>query len=134
MAGPDDHKETARRALERVCTGDELDRAGECYREDFLDHVNALEFRGLDGVRESVSLYRQTFAELRITVDDQIAEGDRVANRWTMQGKTDDGRQIELPGVTISRFVDGRIQEDWTAWDGLSLSQQLGSTPEAPAG
>ena len=126
MASTEDHKATARRALEEICTGGDLDSAAECYREDFRDHVNALEFSGLDGVRQSVALYRQMFPALEITIDDQIAEGDRVATRWRMKGLTADARQVELPGMTISRFTDGRIAEDWTIYDAASLAEQLG--------
>jgi predicted ester cyclase len=122
----ENHKRTARQALEEICTGGDLDRAAECYREDFLDHVNELEFSGLDGVRQSVGLYRQMFPELEIAINDQIAEGDRVATRWTMKGVTAEAREVELPGITISRFVDGRIGEDWTIYDAASLAQQLG--------
>jgi predicted ester cyclase len=125
------HKATARRALEEICTGGDLDHVAECYREDFCDHVNALDFQGLDGVRQSVSLYRQMFPELEIAVEDQIAEDDRVATRWTMTGVTADGREVTLPGITISRFADGRISEDWTIYDGAGLAQQLAHAPDA---
>jgi predicted ester cyclase len=65
------------------------------------------------------------FPQLEITVEDQIAEGDRVATRWTMRGTTGDRRDVELPGITISRFVDGRIKEDWTHFDSAELTRQL---------
>ncbi len=119
------HKTTARRALEEICIGADLDSAAECYREDFVDHVNAIEFRGLDGVRQSVALYRETFPALEIAIDDQVAEADRVATRWIMKGVTAEGREVEISGMTISRFVDGRIAEDWTIYDAASLAQQL---------
>jgi predicted ester cyclase len=128
------HKAKARRALEEICTGGDLDSAAECYRDDFLDHVNALEFSGLDGVRQSVALYRQMFPELEIAIDDQIAEGDRVATRWTMKGVTAEAREVELPGMTISRFVDGRIAEDWTIYDAANLAEQLGLSTDAGQG
>jgi predicted ester cyclase len=125
MGNAEDHRLTARRALERVCTGGEPGDAARCYREDFLDHVNGLEFSGLEGVEQSVSLYRQIFPRLEIAVEDQIAEGDRVATRWTMRGTTAEGSDVELRGITISRFVDGRIKEDWTHFDSAVLTRQL---------
>jgi predicted ester cyclase len=129
MGTAEQHKHTARRALERVCAGGEPDDAARCYREDFLDHVNGLEFSGLEGVEQSVSLYRQMFPRLEIAVEDQIAEGDRVATRWTMRGTTEEGQEVELPGITISRFKDGRIREDWTHFDSAELTRQLEATP-----
>jgi predicted ester cyclase len=72
-----------------------------------------------------VNLYRRVLADLRIHVVDQVTEGDRVVSRWTAEG-SNRGRQIQLQGITISRFDDGRIMEDWTVSDNLSLLRQLG--------
>jgi predicted ester cyclase len=116
--------EHAREAIESVCAGD-LSRVGEFYDPDFHDHVNAMEFHGHDGVRQSVSLYRRLFADLRFEVDEQLTEGDRVASRWTLHG-TNRGREVELSGITISRIADGRIVEDRASSDSVELLRQLG--------
>ena len=73
--------ETARRALEDVCSGRELDRAGEVYHPQFVDHVNAPEYHGLAGARKSVALYLALFPDLRFVVEEQVSEGDRVVSR-----------------------------------------------------
>ena len=52
-------------------------------------------------------------------------EGDHVATRWTLHG-THKGRTVTLPGITISRFEDGKIAEDWTVSDNLELLRRLG--------
>ena len=117
--------ETARRALEDVCSARELDSVGEVYHPQFVDHVNALEYHGLDGARRSVALYLAMFPDLRFVVDEQISEGDRVASRWTLTG-THRGRHVRLWGIVISRFQDGKIVEDWAASDTLTLARQLG--------
>jgi predicted ester cyclase len=119
------HARIAREAIERVCARGDWTRAGELYAEDFVDHVNAMEFRGQAGIRESVSLYRRLFPDLSITVDDQVEEGDRVASRWTLRG-THRGRAVELSGITISRVADGKVVEDWGHSDTLTLLRQLG--------
>jgi predicted ester cyclase len=124
-----ENKAIARRALEQICSGNELESAGQCYHEAFEDHVNSIDFQGMEGIQQSVSLYRQMFSDLVITVDDQVADGDQVASRWTMEG-TRDGRRVSLSGVTISRFAEGRIREDWTHFDSTELVRQL---EEAPA-
>ena len=95
------------------------------YHPDFVDHVNALEYRGHDGARRSVALYLELFPDLRFEVDDQVTEGDRVASRWTLHG-THRGRQVTLRGIVISRFEDGRIIEDWAASDTIEIARQLG--------
>jgi predicted ester cyclase len=121
----DDQAVHARTAIEQVCARGDLERARELYAPDFVDHVNALEFRGHDGIARSVALYRATFRDLRIDVLDQVAQKDRVVSRWRLQG-THRGRRVTLPGITISRFVDGKIAEDWTVSDNLTLLRRLG--------
>jgi predicted ester cyclase len=115
----------ARTALEQVCARGDLDRARELYADDFIDHVNALEFRGQEGIARSVAMYRAMFPDLRIDVVDQVAGGDRVVSRWVLNG-THRGRSVTLPGITISRFRDGMIAEDWTVSDNLGLLRQIG--------
>ena len=116
---------TARRALEDVCSGRHLDQIPDVYHEDFVDHVNAWEYRGHDGARRSVALYLTVFPDLRFDVEDQVTEGDRVASRWALRG-THRGRRVVLRGIVISRFADGRIIEDWGASDTVELARQLG--------
>jgi predicted ester cyclase len=119
------HTETARIALEDVCSGRELDRLPAVYHPDFVDHVNALEYRGHEGARRSVALYQRLFPDLRFVVEDQVSEADRVASRWTLHG-THRGRPVKLTGIVISRFEDGRIVEDHAASDTMALVRQLG--------
>jgi predicted ester cyclase len=125
MSATADH---ARSALEEVCARGDLACARELYAEDFIDHVNALEFHGQEGIAKSVALYRAVFPDLRIRVEDQTVDGDRVTSRWTLQG-THKGRKVMLPGITISRFENGRIAEDWTVSDNLELLRRLGVRP-----
>jgi len=115
---------TARGALQIVCSG-QLDRLPEFYDEDFVDHVNAMVFRGHAGARESVGFYRSLFGDIRFDVDDQVTEGDRVATRWTLHG-TYRGKAVALHGIVISRFRDGRIVEDYSVSDTLALPRALG--------
>jgi predicted ester cyclase len=125
MADDTPTTETARRALEEVCSGKRLDRIPDVYHDEFVDHVNALEYRGHEGARQSVALYLELFPDLRFAVEEQVTEGDRVASRWTLTG-THRGRQVTLRGIVISRFEDGRIIEDWAASDTMEIPRQLG--------
>jgi predicted ester cyclase len=120
-----DNREVARTALEQVCARGDMTLAPRCYAEDFADHVGSLEYHGLEGVRRSTALYRALFEELDFEVVDQVAEGDRVASRFELTG-SNRGRRVRLWGITISRLQDGRIVEDWSAFDSLELLRQLG--------
>lgn len=121
----DKRPQHARQALEQVCARGDLTRARELYAADFIDHVNSLEFRGQEGIAKSVAMYAAVFPDLRIDVVDQVSEDDRVVSRWTLSG-THKGRRVTLPGITISRFHQDRIAEDWTVSNNLALLQQLG--------
>jgi predicted ester cyclase len=119
------NREIARTALEQVCARGDMTLAPHSYAEDFADHVGNLEYRGLDGVRRSTALYRALFDDLAFNVLDQVAEGDRVASRFVVSG-SNRGRRVRLWGITISRLQDGRIVEDYSAFDSLELLKQLG--------
>ena len=117
----------ARDALERVCSGSDPAAAVGVYSADFHDHVNAREYRGHDGIRQSLGVYQLVFSDgdLRIRVEDQVTEGDRVASRWVAEGHNR-GRPIRIGGIVISRIENGEIVEDWAASDNLDLIRQLG--------
>jgi predicted ester cyclase len=120
-----ENRDVARTAIEQVCARGDMELAPSCYAEDFADYFASSEYHGLEGVRKSTELYRQLFDDLRFEVVDQVAEGDRVANRWVLTG-TNRGRPVKLWGITLSRLRDGRIVEDWTGFDSLELARQLG--------
>jgi SAM-dependent methyltransferase/predicted ester cyclase len=120
-----DQTDMARRAIEEVCSGRDLDGIASVYHPDFVDHVNRLTYRGHEGARRSVALYLTLFPDLRFEVEEQVSESDRVASRWTLRG-SHRGRDVELRGIVISRFEEGRIIEDYAASDTLELVRQLG--------
>ena len=117
----------ARDALERVCSGSDPAAAVGIYSADFHDPVNAREYRGHNGIRQSLGVYQLVFSDgdLRIRVEDQVTEGDRVASRWVAEGHNR-GRPIRIWGIVISRIENGEIVEDWAASDNLDLIRQLG--------
>ena len=122
---PDDHAERARGALERVCSGAGTDPASRYYSPSFVDHINDLQFRGLTGVEQSVDLYRRLLTGISIRVEEQVVAGDRVTSRFVVTG-TSYGRRVQFNGITISRFEDGLIVEDWSVTDTLGMLRQLG--------
>ena len=117
---------SARSALEHVCSGSERETAAQYYSPDFVDHVNDFELRGLEGVRRSVELYTSVLSDLEIQVQEQLVDGDRVTSRFVVSG-TNRGRRVRFNGITISRFENGRIVEDWSVTDTLGMLRQLGT-------
>jgi steroid delta-isomerase-like uncharacterized protein len=86
---------------------------------------SAGEFTTRDELLDMISNYRATFPDAYSTIDDQIAEGDRVVTRWTATGTAPNGKRYELHGITIERVEDGQIAEVWMNRDDVSMQQQL---------
>ena len=136
----EDVKEIARRLAEDPWRG-KLDEALELVGDDYVGHIPGAPepIRGKDGFREFVNMYLTGFPDGKITVNDQIAEGELVATRWTAQGtNTGDlmgmpptGKQVTVSGITYSRIAGDMAREAWLIWDTLSMMQQLGAVPEA---
>jgi steroid delta-isomerase-like uncharacterized protein len=135
----EENKEKVRRFLQEAFNEGNLGVVDEIFASDYVLHdpANPEEIRGPEGIKQFVQMYRSAFPDTHITVEDQIAEGDEVVTRWTGRGThqgelfgvAPSGNQVELSGITISRFEGGKIAEDWTNSDTLSMMQQIGAVP-----
>jgi predicted ester cyclase len=121
----DSQADLARGALERVCSGVCVSDAGNYYDPTFVDHVNGAHLVGFKGIERSVAQYKRMFSELTIEVTGQVVGVDQVASRFVVKGKVLN-RVVQFDGITISRFKEGRIVEDWSVTDTMSLIRQLG--------
>lgn len=140
----EENKAISRRVAEEIFNGGDLDLADELYAPDYILHDPSLpeELHGPDGLKQYAAMILGAFPDARVTVEDQIAEGDKLVDRWTSTGThTGDfmgipptGRRIEISGITISRFSGGRIVEDWYQSDDLGMMQQLGLIPASDEG
>ncbi|MCW2753914.1 MAG: hypothetical protein JWQ32_1325 [Marmoricola sp.] len=86
---------------------------------------SAGEFTTRDELFDMISGYRATFPDAHSTVDDQIAEGDRVVTRWTATGTGPNDKRYVLHGITIERIEDGQIAEVWMNRDDVAMQRQL---------
>ena len=111
----------------------------ETYTPDAVWHLSDQDIQGVEDFKQYLPPFITAFPDLNVTVEDEIAEGEKVVNRFTLrgthQGETEElgpptGRQMELKGITISRIEGGKIVEDWDYYDNLTLLQQLGLAPE----
>jgi steroid delta-isomerase-like uncharacterized protein len=90
---------------------------------------------GPAALKEVLSIYHSAFPDVQLTIEEQIAEGDRVATRWTgrgthrgeLMGVSPTGRQVTVSGIQIDRISGGKFVEGWTNWDTLGMLQQLGA-------
>ena len=130
------NKAQVRRVIEEIYNRGDLDVVEEVAARDLIIHTASEEIRGHDGVKRYVAALRAGFPDLRLTIEDQIAEGDMVATRWTargthageFQGIAPTGREIRVAGTDIDRIIDGKTVECWAQVDELGLMQQLGVT------
>ena len=115
------------------------DALEEVYAADLVWHEPDQAVHGLEEAKQYYSTYLSAFPDISFTVEDVIAEGDKVVTRWTVrgthQGEVEDfgpptGRQIEQEGITIHRIEDGKIVEEWERYNLLGFLQQLGLAPE----
>ena len=139
MSSPQDAKAAARRLLEEPWRGS-LGVVDELVAEEYVGHDPAEPepILGPGGLRAKAERYVAAFSGGELTIDEQIAEDDRVATRWTsrathtgeLAGIPATGKDITISGVTISRFAAGRVVEEWTTWDAHGLLVQLGAVSE----
>ena len=136
----EENKAIVRRVFEEVWNTGNLALIDELYAADYVRH-NAPPDRpgGPAGEKQHRALFRAAFPDLHITADDMVAEGDRVAVRYTWRGThqgaelgiAPTGKQVTMSGIAIHRIVAGKIAELWVVGDELGLMQQLGVIPPA---
>jgi steroid delta-isomerase-like uncharacterized protein len=134
------NKTIVRRLFEELWNKGNLPVADELIAPTYAHHDAATSDvgRGPESEKKRVTLYRTAFTDLRLTVEDIIAEGETVMARWSCRGahKGDlngiapTGKQFAISGVTVCRISNGKVVEGWVNWDALSLMQQLGVVPE----
>jgi steroid delta-isomerase-like uncharacterized protein len=132
------NKATVRRMLEQVFNQRRLDLIDEFFTEDYVGHtVGTPSKSGLKELRENTAMAHNAFPDQKITIEDAIAEGDKVAARWTSRGThlgellgiPATGKQFTQGGMAVYRLVNARVAELWFYPDNLGLMQQLGVVP-----
>jgi len=92
---------------------------------------------GSEGFKEMMGRFQTAFPDRRLTIEEMIAEGDKVMGRWTFSGThtgplgdiPPSGKHVMWAGVSIIRIAAGRVVEDWAISDAFRVMQELGITP-----
>jgi steroid delta-isomerase-like uncharacterized protein len=139
MMSVEENKAIALRGIEEVWNQGNLDAADEIYATDYVYHDpgNPAGWHGLEGIKQAVSTYRAAYPDLHFTVEDIVAEGDKVVVRWTgvgthngeLMGIPPTGKLVATPGLNLIRYKEGKAVEEWSGWDTLGMMQQLGVIP-----
>ena len=127
-----------RRFADEVMNRGNLRVLDELCAPNVVDHSMPPGFpAGIAGVKQMVTMYRSAFPDMRATIEDLIAEGDKVVARWSatgthrgeLMGIPATGKRVAVTGIGIDRFAGGKMVEHWEIYDQLSLMQQLGVVP-----
>ena len=134
----EENKALARREVEEIFSEGKLDVADEIYTSDFVDYDLVLPqtMNGPEEMKEYVRMYRSAFPDLRVILEEQVAEGNKVVNRWTARGThqgeymgiSSTGKEVEFAGMHVSRIdEEGKIAENWEVYDLMGLMRQIGA-------
>ncbi len=133
----EDRKNVIRRVFDEVWNGNDFALADQVYARDYVAHVAGAprDIEGPEQFKQFVALHGVLTSDLKFTIEDQIAEDDRVATRWTstatpaagLLSTAGEGQTVTVTGISIHRFADGKIVESWDNWDLLTIHQALGA-------
>ena len=132
------NKALARRSFEELWNQGNLAAAPELYDANHISHGLGVDVPpGIEGLTQFITLYRTAYPDTHFTIEDQIAEGDKVVTRWTaigthqgeLMGIPPTGKRVTVTGMAISRIGGGKLIETWNNFDALGQFQQLGVVP-----
>ncbi len=134
----EENKALMGRFLEEVFNKKNLAAIDEFIAPDQVDHtLPAFLPSTPEGTKRAIDMFLKAFPDVQLTVDDMVAEGDRVVTRYTSRGTQKgvfmgippSGKQMTVSSIIIARFADGKIVEEWGLDDQMGMLQQLGIIP-----
>ena len=126
-----------RRFIEEVINNGSLTVLDEVIHPEYVYRSPGQELHGREGLRGLFAAYRAAFPDLNVIINDLVIAGDKAALSFALSGTHEGdlmgisatGREMRVDGMTLSRFENGQIVEEWELLDQLSMFQQLGIEP-----
>lgn len=134
----EENKALVRRVYEQVWNNKNLDALDELNAPDVINHGAPPGLPpGVEGSKAYLGMFISAFPDTQMTIEDQIAEGDKVLTRWTARGTHTGelmgipatGKQVTVTGLDLSRIAGGKVVEAWGEFDQMGMMQQLGVVP-----
>ncbi len=133
-------KALVRRYLEEIVPSADVELLDEVFATGLVAHLGERSASGIQVMRDYVDACHSAFPDVRYSIEDEIAEGDRIAVRWrweathhgAFQGIAPTGRRVSQTGTTVFRVSSGKIAEVWSQADFIGLMEQLGATLRLP--
>ena len=135
---PEENKAIVRRFYDEFINQGNIDTFDELVSSDLVEHEDMGEFAPTaEGVKQAFAMFRSAFPDLRATIDELIAEGDKVVARGTWRGSHQggfmgvppSGNSVTFGVIDILRIANGKIVDHWGQTDSLGLMQQIGAFP-----
>jgi steroid delta-isomerase-like uncharacterized protein len=133
------NKSLVRRWIEEALNKGNLTVVDEIVAPEYIYREPTVgEWRGKEAARELVTMYRNAFPDIKLTIEEQIAEGDKVVtrtsgtgtNRGELFGTAPSGKRVRgVPGICVTRIANGKVVEDNWVYDALGMLRQLGVVP-----
>ena len=134
----EEHKAKLRRFFEECVNKGDLSVIEDLIAPDEIVHAYPTDHYqgGIESAKEFINVTRAAIPDVQMTVDLQIAEGDLVVTRWTgrgthhgeLMGLSGTSKPVEVTGIMIHRFRDGKSVEYWGEWDRLGFLHQTEMT------
>ena len=130
-----------RRFMEAAFGQGNMDVVDELIASDYVHHfpddAEGGGVRGPEGMKELIGSFRSAFPDIEFTIEEQVAEEDKVVMRLTargthegeLQGIPPTSRRVTVMGMVMSRSAGGKMVESWELYDNLGMMQQLGLIP-----
>ena len=134
------NKAVVRRIIEDYWNKKNPALAGELFAADCAYHIPDGNLpKGVQGVAQLYGVYAASFPDFHLTIEDTVADGDRVAVSYSFTGTHKgplgavpaSGHRVTLSGIAIFHLASGKVKEARMVWDRLSLQQQIGALPMA---
>ncbi len=138
----EENKEKVRRLMEEAFGQGKPEVIDEVLDANFVSYdpnSETGEIRGAETMKGETEYFRQAVPDLSCTVEEQVAEGEKVVSRWTVRGTHrgeffgvgGTGKRVEFTGIQIDRFDEsGKMVEEWPEYDLLGAMRQIGALPE----
>ena len=131
--------EATQQRLGEIINSSEIDRLGEVFADDVVDHDPApVQGPGVEGFKDFFRVLKGAFPDAKVDPELLVADDEHVSIAYTLtgthegefQGVAPTGREISVRGVQIARFRDGKIVERWGSTDELGIMSQIGAEPQ----
>ena len=137
MAKVEENKAIVKSFVEQVQNRHDIGALDELFSPDFVDHSGISTPPTLEGTKQFFTMFFAAFPDMHVTIHDQVAEGDNVVTRKTLQGTHQGeflgippaGKPVKFDVIDIFRIADGKITDHWAVADMLGLMQQIGAIP-----